>query len=1347
MPSLHTSILGVYENLPGTSPCVPASGPGTSSFFHIATFGPVVTFVSATIASGTPPPGITPFVCPGGSSALYMRGVPSALGVYTYQIDALMDNGSHTFWDCVQTVALAGPPAGPGGAGCSFITLSPASPLDDIFRTDPISITFTAAGGTAPYTWDLAEGSALPAGLSLSAGGVLSGAATIAGSYTFAIRALDADGCRGITSYALDVVEPDPIVVHPDDPTLPEGARGWLYVAIFTASGGTGEPYEFTISDGELPAGLALSTLGVLAGLPTEAGLYTFTVRATDDGANFGEREYTLAITGLRIMIGNPLEDVTPEISACDIELTLNRQATARLEIGDEYIPARGTDVLIYARDGVTPIFGGLTLIRHVDGMTDHSPANKVEVDCVDYSIYFDEADPITINSTVSQDLEDVIADIVAQSLAVYGITYDAAPTGKTVPPVQWLAISVVDAFKRITDATGVVFRVLPLKALDVFVPLDDAAPVTITDAAPNCFDLKWNDPSNLPRNTVDLLCGPTGNAIVTQEWEVDSGEVSWEVDIQAVIGDYWPGARSHAFLGPNGAGNFSDGDTIGLGSSTYTFRAALVGDVAGEVLIGGDVNASLANLVAAIVGAGGGVYAPSTPVNADADGFMRYPDQLAVNALVVGVAGDAIAVTSSHGAIASWYGEGGIPLSTLQLGSDPSGAAGWTQGYILEDGVLTRPLGGVGTGSYYEWDVTAGRGTVSIGTGTPPAPGTILQLVYLAVLPFHAIYSTGSPRITFRENHPEITSYAAGLALAQRIHARESADRRELEVFTDVDGFLPGQDLDVNTTYRGGIVADFLVATVRITLINAQLWEYRLTCQQSDEYAGSFVEQWKALTSGSSSSSSTTPATVTTGDVSAAGDVYTDGRNAFRSDQSMGGHKLTFVDDPAAATDAATKGSVDAAIAAAGGDYIHADGSVDFTGPQSMGGNAITDVDDPTNAQDAATKAYVDANIGGGGSDRGFAMVGGGSHSLVAGPFPVTPTGTTLTFVVGIGIIGTGDATVYANVQLQDLTLDDARAVINRSLVSFGGQHLFGLVHITGLVAGKEYLASLQYSARVNAAAVGGGPGAGQPFFLCLNMVTAIDAAAVETAQASSSGTFADLATAGPSVTVTPPTNGVVALLAGDSENRVQTGTSSLGIVLSSGNTLAAAAFCNQSTSGAQNIVLQGGLILSRLANSSTVFKLQYASDGGSNTRYARWIAALRAVFGDSPVTFAVSQVFTAQTTTSTSYTGLTTADAVTLTTGTAVLVLFSINTNGSGVIDVSVAVDVSGATTIAAADGVNNAKAITAATASAFYHIGRGVVITGLNAGSNTFTLKYKVSSGTGTFSGRVLAVIRLN
>jgi len=1296
------------------------------------------------------PPGWNPW--PVGVLAEWgWAGVPTTPGVYNVTVNASSHSGSAGYpgGDFTWTISLAG--------GCPLITIEPDT-IDLEFVGQPIDLTFTAEDGVAPYVWDVAFGE-LPDGLALSSGGELTGAPTTAGDYEFTIRATDDNGCAGARVYSLSIVEPDPIVVHPDDPTLAPGARGWLYLQLFTATGGVGEPYVFTITDESddtgLPPGLTLSPGGVLAGLPQFAGLFVFTVRATDVADNFGEREYTLQITGLRIEIsdggpGEPMIDRTIDVSAGDVELTLNRQASATLELGDVDIPARGVDVLIYRRDGITPMFGGVGLVRRVSGIVPQNPGNKIDLDCVDYSIYFDDA-VVTLVYTTTQDLEDVITAIVDQALAVYGITYTPTATGKTVPPIEWREITVTDAFKRITDGTGVVFRVLPLKDLDVFTPLDDAAPVTITDAEINAFDLEWKDPPNLPRNTVDLLCGPNGNGIADQHWEVDSGEVSWEVDIQAVLGNAEPAHRANAYFSPVDATNFSAGDTVGVGSSTYTFRASLVGDVAGEVLIGATVEDSIGNLNAAINLAGGGNYAPSTPANADCSSYLRAPDILEADALTVGAAGNAIAVTSSHEAVAFWYGEGSIPRSTLQLGSDATGVAGWTQGYVLEDGAVARTISTPADGNgYYFWDVTDGRGTISVGMGAAPLEGTDLELKYLAVFPFHAIAPPGggSPPIVFRENHPEIVSYADGIALATQILARESADRRELEATTDVEGFLPGQALTVDTTFRGGIDAVFLVATVRAHIVNAELWEYSLTNQQTDEYAGSYVEQWKALTSGGSSSSSAASGTLVDGGASASGDVYTDGRNAFRADQSMGAHKLRFVEDPTDAQDAATKAYADAGDAAALASALAAavlvDGSNDFTADQSMGGNKLTDLDTPTSADDAATKAYVDASAGGGSGDHGFFAMGGGLYSLAAGPIILRPTGTTLTFIVGIGFVSTGDATVYANVQLTDCDLADARAVINNSLVSFGGQHLFGLVHITGLTAGKDYVATLQYSSRRAAAAIGGGPGPGQPFLVALDFITAIVAASLETAQASSSGTFVDLATAGPSVTITLASDGLIAVIAGDSENRVQTGTSNLGIDVSGATTLAAAAFVQESTNGAQNCVLQGGIMLARQASGSTTFKLQYSSDGGSNTRYARWIAAMKGVFGDTPITFGVSKVETAETTNSTTYVGLTTADTITITTGTSVLVLFSVNFRGSGVLDASVAVDVSGATTIAAADGTSNAKNIGSTTQT--WHVGRGVVLT-VNAGSNTFKLKYKVSANTGTFLGRVFVVIPLN
>ena len=62
---------------------------------------------------------------------------------------------------------------------------------------------------------------------------------------------------------------------------LPGGLVSNAYQYQFTASGGVA-PYSFTLTQGSLPSGLALSALGLLSGTPTQAGTFSFTVQACD---------------------------------------------------------------------------------------------------------------------------------------------------------------------------------------------------------------------------------------------------------------------------------------------------------------------------------------------------------------------------------------------------------------------------------------------------------------------------------------------------------------------------------------------------------------------------------------------------------------------------------------------------------------------------------------------------------------------------------------------------------------------------------------------------------------------------------------------------------------------------------------------------------------------------------------------------------------------------------------------------------------------------------------------------------------------------------------------------------
>jgi len=119
-------------------------------------------------------------------------------------------------------------------------------------------------------------------------------------------------------------------------------------------------------------------------------------------------------------------------------------------------------------------------------------------------------------------------------------------------------------------------------------------------------------------------------------------------------------------------------------------------------------------------------------------------------------------------------------------------------------------------------------------------------------------------------------------------------------------------------------------------------------------------------------------------------------------------------------------------------------------------------------------------------------------------------------------------------------------------------------------------------------------------------------------------------------------------------------------------------------------------------------------------------------------------SSVATAQTTTSSSYTDLATSGpAVTATIGAngkALVTVTSLHYN-SGANDSYHSFAVSGASTVAAGDASATSSNGTAGMTSS-----TTTLVTGLIAGSNTFTSKYKAGSGTATFLNRSITVIPL-
>ena len=156
------------------------------------------------------------------------------------------------------------------------------------------SAALSGSGGTQPYRWTVQAGS-LPAGLVLAESGVISGTPLAAGTANFTVKLADSGGAS--VTKALSLVAADPGALTVVTPSLPDGAAGTDYSAILSAVSGAG-PYTWSLASGALPAGLSLSSAGMISGTPSAAGPSTFTVRVTDSASATATRTLSLSVSG-----------------------------------------------------------------------------------------------------------------------------------------------------------------------------------------------------------------------------------------------------------------------------------------------------------------------------------------------------------------------------------------------------------------------------------------------------------------------------------------------------------------------------------------------------------------------------------------------------------------------------------------------------------------------------------------------------------------------------------------------------------------------------------------------------------------------------------------------------------------------------------------------------------------------------------------------------------------------------------------------------------------------------------------------------------------------------------------
>ena len=242
------------------------------------------------VSSGSLPAGISL------SADGTLSGTPTATGTFSFTVKVTDANSQSATQATSLTV----------NAGVSATFTPPPAGQVGVAYTD----TLTAAGGTPPYTWSVNAGS-LPPGITLTSAGVLAGTPTAAGSYAFTVNVIDQN--NGIATSSITLVVTATLSLTFTAP--PAGQVGVAYTDTLTAAGGT-TPYTWSVSAGSLPAGLTLTaSTGVLAGAPTTAGTFSFTVKVTDANNQTATKATSITVAGGVLAITVPASTTLPSAS------------------------------------------------------------------------------------------------------------------------------------------------------------------------------------------------------------------------------------------------------------------------------------------------------------------------------------------------------------------------------------------------------------------------------------------------------------------------------------------------------------------------------------------------------------------------------------------------------------------------------------------------------------------------------------------------------------------------------------------------------------------------------------------------------------------------------------------------------------------------------------------------------------------------------------------------------------------------------------------------------------------------------------------------------------------------